>query len=178
MGRLAMSGFLRPEAAATLRRWREVLAALAVIALGLWIAARPGPIVQGFGYVLIALAALAMIPAIRRARFAAGGQGPGVVQVVEGRILYMGPVTGGAVSLGDLTSLSLRRDHTGDAAWILHEPGTLLVIPVDASGAEALFDAFTTLPGLGAQRLLAARQGSRMGEQTLWRRATPLALTR
>jgi hypothetical protein len=45
-------GFMRPEAAAILRRWREPLVALAVIALGLWIAARPGPIVQGFGWVL------------------------------------------------------------------------------------------------------------------------------
>jgi len=172
-----MSGFLRPKAAATLRRWREVLAALAVAALGLWIAASPGPVVQGFGYVLVALAVLALIPAIRRARFAAGGQGPGVVQVVEGRILYMGPVTGGAVSLGDLASLSLRRDHEGNAAWILTEPGQMLVIPVDAAGAEALFDAFTTLPGLGAHRLLAARQTTRIGEQVLWRRASPLALT-
>ncbi len=53
----------------------------------------------------------------------------------------------------------------------------MLVVPVDATGADALFDAFTTLPGLGAQRLLAARQGSRVGEQVLWRRASPLALT-
>ena len=73
----------------------------------------------------------------------------------------MGPTTGGAVSLADLTSIAFRRDHTGSAAWILSEPGQLLVVPVDAAGAEALFDAFTTLPGLGAQRLLAARQGSR-----------------
>lgn len=172
-----MNGFLRPEVAALLVRWREVIAACAVIALGLWIAASPGPVVQGFGYVLVVGAVLALIPAVRRARFVSDGQGPGVVQVVEGRILYMGPITGGAVSIGDLTALALRRDHTGAAAWLLTEPGTMLVIPVDAAGAEALFDAFTTLPGLGAQRLLAARNGSRMGEQMLWRRATPLALT-
>jgi hypothetical protein len=172
-----MTGFLRPEVAVVLKRWREVLAGLAVLGLGLWIAASPGPIVQGFGYVLAALAALALIPAIRRARFGGGGTGPGVVQVVEGRILYMGPITGGAVALAELTSLALRRDHAGAAAWLLTEPGTMLVIPVDATGAEALFDAFTTLPGLGAQRLLAARNGSRRGEQMLWRRATPLALT-
>lgn len=172
-----MSGFLRPEAAATLTRWREVLAALAVIAIGAWIAARPGMIVQGFGYVLMAVAALALIPAIRRARFAADGEGPGVVQVVEGRILYMGPTTGGAVSLGDLTNLSLRRDHMGHAAWVLHEPGQLLVVPVDAAGAEALFDAFTALPGLGADQLLAARRGTGAGTVTLWQRASVPALT-
>ena len=172
-----MTGFLRPEVAVLLRRWAEVIAACGVIALGLWIAARPGPVVQGFGYVLMALAALALIPAIRRARFAAEGQGPGVVQVIEGRILYMGPVTGGAVSLAELTLLSLRRDHEGAAAWILTEPGQMLVIPIDAAGADALFDAFTTLPGLGAQRLLTARSNQRMGTQTLWRRANVPALT-
>lgn len=172
-----MSGFLRPEAAATLTRWREVLVALAVMALGLWIAARPGLILQGAGYALMLAAAVALIPAVRRARFAAEGQGPGVVQVVEGRIVYMGPQTGGAVSLGELTSLSLRRDHEGNAAWLLHEPGQMLVIPVNAAGAEALFDAFTALPGLGSQRLLAARQGLRTGTQILWRRADLPALT-
>ena len=172
-----MTGFLRPEVAALLRRWAEVILALAVIALGLWIAARPGPVVQGFGYVLMALAGLALIPAIRRARFAVEGQGPGVVQVIEGRILYMGPVTGGAVSVAEMTSLSLRRDHQGDAAWLLTEPGQMLVIPVDAAGADALFDAFTSLPGLGAMRLLSARRNPRMGTQTLWRRADVPALT-
>jgi hypothetical protein len=173
-----MSGFLRPEVAALLVRWREVIAACGVIALGLWIAASPGPIVQGFGYVLALLAALALIPAIRRARFASDGQGPGVVQVIEGRILYMGPLTGGAVSVGDLTALAVLRHPDGTAVWVLTEPGQRLEVPVDAAGADALFDAFTTLPGLGGQRLLAARQGSRMGEQVLWRRASPLALTR
>jgi hypothetical protein len=175
---LAVNGFLRPEVAALLYRWREVIGALAVIVFGLWIAARPGLIVQGFGYVLVALAALALIPAVRRARFATAGEGPGVVQVVEGRILYMGPQTGGAVSLADLTSLAIRRDHTGAAAWILSEPGQMLIVPVDAAGADALFDAFTTLPGLGGQHLLAARRGTRMGAQVLWRRAISPALTR
>ena len=60
---LAMSGgFLRPEAAATLRRWREPLIALAMIALGIWIAARPGPIVQGFGWVLAAVGGRGLDP--------------------------------------------------------------------------------------------------------------------
>jgi hypothetical protein len=169
--------FIRPEVGIHLRRWSEVIAACLVLGLGLWIAARPGPVVQGFGYVISALAALALIPAIRRARFAVEGQGPGVVQVIEGRVLYMGPLTGGAVSLGEMTTLSIRRDHEGGAAWILTEPGQMLVIPVDAAGAEALFDAFSSLPGLAASRLVAARQGQRIGTQTLWRRADVPALT-
>jgi hypothetical protein len=175
---LAVTSFLRPEVAALLRRWAEVIVAGMVLALGLWIAARPGPVVQGFGYVLAVLAVLALIPAIRRARFAPGGQGPGVVQVVEGRILYMGPMTGGAVSLGDITSLALRRDHPDAAAWVLSEPGQVLIIPIDARGADALFDAFAALPGLGVQRVLAARSNLRPGLHTLWRRSDVPALTR
>lgn len=172
-----MTGFLRPEVAVLLKRWREVLGVIAVLALGLWIAASPGPVVRGFGYVLAALAGLALIPAIRRARFAGGGTGPGVVQVVEGRVLYMGPVTGGAMSIAELTSLALHRNQAGEAVWVLRDAGGMLAIPVDAAGADTLFDAFTTLPGLGGQRLLAARHGTRIGEQILWRDATPLALT-
>lgn len=172
-----MSGFLRPEAAAMLLRWREVIAAACVAALGLWIAASPGPVVQGFGYVLAGVAAFALIPATRRARFVGTGQGPGIVRVVEGRILYMGPHHGGAVSLAELTALTLRRDHAG-AVWVMSEAEQVLEVPVDAAGADALFDAFTTLPGLGAQRLLAARHGTTLGAHHLWRRAAPVALTR
>lgn len=173
-----MKGFLRPEVAIVLRRWSEVIAACGVLALGLWIAARPGPVVQGFGYVLAAFAGLALIPAVRRARFVTAGDGPGIVQVVEGRILYMGPVTGRAVSLAELTALALRRDHAVAAVWVLYEAGQVLEVPVDAKGADALFDAFTTLPGLGGQRLLAARHGTTLGAHHLWRRAAPVALTR
>lgn len=173
-----MSGFIRPELAVQLQRWREVLLAGAVIALGLWIAWRPGPIVQGFGWVLVAGGALALIPAIRRARFATGGAGPGMVQIDEGRILYMGPVTGGAVALGELTSLSLRRDHTGGRAWVLSEPGQLLVVPVDAAGADALFDSFAALPGLRPRHLLAVMEREDAGSEIVWRRDAAPALTR
>lgn len=176
-----MSGFLRPEAARFLRRWWEVLAALAVVALGVWIALRPGPIVQGFGFVLMLGGALAAIPALRRARFAPAGEGAGVVQVDEGRVVYMGPYSGGAVSLRELQALSLRVDHLGQRAWVLTEPGQMLVVPVDALGAEALFDAFTSLEGLRPQRLSAALRTVQEGTTMVWRRDAPAphhALTR
>lgn len=163
-----MADFLRPEAAATLRRWREPLVALTVVALGIWIAASPGPIVQGFGWILAGAGALALIPAIRRARFQASGEAPGVVQVDERRVLYMGPTHGGAVALDDLRQLSLRRMEDGRAAWVLVEGTTLLVIPTDARGADALFDAFTALPGLSAQAILAARDMPQPGTTRLW----------
>ena len=76
-----------------------------------------------------------------------------------------------------MTSLSLRHDRGGQVALVFVEPGHMLVIPVNAAGAEALFDAFTTLPGLGAARILAARQSPYEGTRTLWRRADVPALT-
>jgi hypothetical protein len=169
-----MAEFLRPGAAAVLRKWREVLIALGVIGLGLWIAAFPGPVVQGFGWVLMAGGAAYLIPAARRARFAASGEAPGVVRVDERRILYMGPVHGGAVALDDLAHLSIRRLEDGRAAWVLVAEDGVLAIPVEATGAEALFDAFTALPGLSAQALLAARDGAASGTTRIWSRGGAL----
>lgn len=170
---MSNAGFLRPEARATLSRWSEVLIALGVIALGLWIAWRPGPIVSGFGWVLAAVGALALLPAFRRARFTSSGADPGVVTVDERQVLYMGPTHGGAVALGELTSLSLRRDGDGRAAWVMVEGDSLLVIPAEARGADDLFEAFLALPGLEAQAILAARAGDAPGTTRLWTRPDP-----
>lgn len=174
-----MSGFLRPEAKALLIRWSEVIVVGVIIGIGLWIALPPGGlIVTGFGYVLMCLGAVAMVPAVRRARFVSGGQGPGVVQIDEGRILFMGPETGGAMALDDLSVLSVRRDRGGKTAWVMADATQLLVIPVDAAGADALFDAFAALPGLHIDRLIAAVQSRTHGSQRLWARNAPVALTR
>jgi hypothetical protein len=178
-----MSGFFRPEAIAAVARWREVLVAAAIVALGVWIAVKPaGMIVTGFGYVLIGLGAVAMVPAVRRARFVTGGDGPGVVQVDEGRILFMGPETGGTMALDDLNVLSVRRSRDGATAWVLADATQLLVIPVDAAGADALFDAFAALPGLNLDKVIASVQSRTGGSQRLWVRpgasASRVALTR
>lgn len=169
-----MTGFIRPEVATALHRWREVIAALVVIGLGLWIALQPGPFVQGFGWVLIALGAIALLPAIRRARLSGAahpGSGPGIVRVDEGRVLYMGPVTGGTVALPDLTHLSLRRDTGGRTAWVLVDPTALITVPTDAAGAEALMDALLTLDGLTPGRLHAALTDNAPGTTRLWVRS-------
>lgn len=174
-----MSGFLRPGAAATLEQWRDVLIALAVIALGLWLAWRPGMIVPGFGWVLAALGAIGLVPAVRRARLRAmggAGDGPGIVKVDEGRVLFMGPVTGGTVALRELTHLSLRRAEDGSAAWVLVDPAALITVPTDAAGADALLDAFSVLDGLTPERLRAALARQEVGTEQLWLRDRTKAL--
>ena len=173
-----MSG-LRPEAVAWLMRWREVGAGLAVGLAGVWVGAGGGYVLLPFGAVLVALGLAWAVLAWRRLRFASDG-GPGVVEVDEGQVGYLGPATGGYVSLPDLVELRLLRLH-GRQVWRLKQAdGQVLLIPVDAAGSEALFDAFASLPGLDSGALVAALQagpvtGSRalagvMENRVIWQR--------
>ena len=93
----------------------------------------------------------------------------------------MGPQIGGSISLDELTEirlLSLR----GRRAWRLRQAdGQVLLVPLDATGAEVLFDAFSSLPGLSSAALVAALAGDSPptgqslpaldgGDRLVWRR--------
>lgn len=168
--------FIRPEAAQLLRRWREVLVLSSMACLGAWIALRPGFLLPVGGWALLAFSMILLPVAIRRARFQPGSDGIGVVKLREGRVVYMGPETGGTVSLDELDALRLVIERTG-RHWQLAEGLQVLDIPVDAVGADALFDAFTRLPGLNSARLLEALEKLEPGEITLWSRTRRPALT-
>ena len=162
--------FLRPEAMATLRRWREVLVAAAIAALGLWIAAMGGPFLLVVGGGFMALGLGLGIIGLRRMRFSRGVSDPGVVQVVEGQITYFGPTEGGfaGLSLIDEIALLTRNDRR---VWRLSQSsGDTLYIPTAAEGAEVLFDAFAGLPGLDSTALLAAIEGPPDMPRIVWRR--------
>jgi hypothetical protein len=172
---------IRPDARATIWRWREVLMGAGVIGFGLWLMALGGYLLLPIGAVVAAGGAALAVLAGRRMRFAAVTDAPGVVQVDEGQVGYMGPVVGGFVSLSDLVELRLI-SMRGRRLWRLKQAdGQAILIPVDAAGAEALFDAFSALPGLSSADLLAALApppgaGSRAvmagGEnRVVWRRA-------
>lgn len=172
---------IRPEAQAALWRWREVGVGVAVLALGLWLMRLGGYLLVPLG-ATVALAGLALgVLAWRRLQFVTAGAAPGVVQLDEGQISYMGPQVGGFVSLRDLVELRLI-SLRGRRLWRLKQAdGQALLIPVEAAGAEALFDAFSSLPGLSSAALVAALapvpgSGSRAlmagGEnRVIWRRA-------
>lgn len=168
---------IRPEAQAALRRWREVLVGIALAVLALWWLANAVGILRWIApAVLVGAGALIMV-GVQKARFRSAGQGPGAVKVVEGQIAYFGPLTGGAVALSEITRLTL--DSTQRPAhWVLEQPGAApLHIPVNAAGAEALFDAFASLPGLRTERMLTQMNASPKGRLTIWERA-PLDLAR
>ena len=147
---------IRPEAFATLARWREVGFAGAMVLAGLWLSSRGGPILMAAGLGLAALGAGLGLTAFRRLRFAQGIAAPGLVEVVEGEVRFFGPTFGGAVSLADLTEIRLLTMR-GRRMWRLKQSdGQALLFPVDAAGAEALYDGFSSLPGLDMAAVLAA----------------------
>jgi hypothetical protein len=160
--------FVRPEASAKLARWREALIGLACLALGAWWAFHLGGLMTWIGGAVMLGGAALIAIGVQRGRFRTGGGGPGVVQIDEGQITYFGPLTGGAVDLADLVRLEY--DPAGHPAhWRLSQPGQPpLSIPVTAEGADALFDAFSALPGLRTERMLAAMKSPPPHSVVIW----------
>ncbi|MCX7566896.1 hypothetical protein OS189_11150 [Sulfitobacter sp. F26169L] len=165
--------FFRPEAKAALWRWREMLVALGLVLLGLWWIIGPGRLLALPGWALLLGGIALALVGLQRARFRREGNGPGAVQVDEGQIAYFGPLTGGVVALNALERLSL--DATARPAhWRLDAKGQAAVlIPVNAAGSDALFDAFATLPGLRTERMLSELNARRDHAVVIWER-TPL----
>ncbi|MGR3494423.1 hypothetical protein [Citreimonas sp.] len=163
----------RPEAAAFLRRWREALIGACVAVLGLyWVIFSFGLMIW-IGWAVAAAGVVLGVAGIQRARFRAGSDGPGVVRVLEGRIAYMGPLDGGTADLETLRALRL--DPTGlPAHWILDRPDQPpLAIPVTAQGADALFDAFASLPGMRTEHMLRSLNAPGGASVIVWRAADP-----
>lgn len=148
--------FVRPEIIEGFTRWREVIAAGAVAALGLWFLLQPGYILPALGLALGGIGLGWGAVALRRLRFHQPGEAPGIVRVTEAQIAYMGPRIGGFVGLPDLAEVRLLT-YRGQRVWKLRAAhGEALHIPVEADGADALFDAFGGLPGMDMAALVAA----------------------
>ncbi|EEE37918.1 hypothetical protein RKLH11_1757 [Rhodobacteraceae bacterium KLH11] len=162
--------FIRPEAKLALWRWREALVAGFVLILGLsWISG-PGGLLGWLGWVLVAVAAALAVIGVQRARFRTGGGGPGVVTIDEGQITYLGPLDGGIIATREIERLALDPTST-PAQWVLSQPGQpILHIPVNAEGAEALFDVFSNLPGLKTEQMLAELNGGAALPVVIWER--------
>jgi hypothetical protein len=165
-----VSGFVRPEVRAALWRWREALAGATLVVIGLWMVWGPGLLLALPGYAAMAAGIALVWLGVQRARFRGRDDGAGAVQVDEGQVTYFGPLSGGSVALRELERLSLDREMF-PAHWRLEQKGQVdLLIPVDALGSEALFDAFATLPGLRTERMLFELRKSRHGSVVIWER--------
>ena len=163
--------FFRPEATAALWRWREVLCGIALAVLALWWLAGPGGLLGYLAPVMLVGAGALIMVGLQRGRFRGAGGGLGTVQVDEGQVIYFGPLTGGAVALREMSRLILDGAQR-PAHWRLEQPGNApLMIPIDADGADALFDAFASLPGLKTERMLAQLHDAPTTPVVIWKRA-------
>lgn len=155
--------FARPEVTDLIWRGREVIWALLVVAAGVWLIGLGGYVLVPLGLIVAAIGATLALTAWRRMRFQQATGAPGLVELDEAQVAYMGPEIGGFLSLEELVELrilSLR----GRRMWRLKQSdGQALLIPVDAQGSERLFDAFASLPGMDSGALVAAlERGSAM----------------
>jgi hypothetical protein len=92
------------------------------------------------------------------------------VDVDEGQITYFSPLTGCAIAVREVTALVLVRAHGQSPHWRLSSEAGDLYIPVDADGADALFDAFSTLPGLRTERMVSALKDGTREDVVIWQR--------
>ncbi|GEM_PF-56580 len=163
---------IRPE----LRRWAlrhsEVLGAAGVALAGLWLIWLGGWILQALGVAVVLAGGAGIVIGLRRLRFRLPEDAPGVVEVLEGRIAYLGPETGGAVALSELSRIEIRVLPGGGAArgrcWRLRQQdGQTLMIPLAARGAADLYDLFAALPGMSDRALQGALTGP---DRVIWSR--------
>jgi len=170
-----MVELLRPEVRVFIHRWREVLLSGGVVILGLWLALSGVGINRWLGYVLILIGAGWGFAAVQRVRFAQDGEGPGVVQVRERRLGYFGPLDGGVMDMDDMNMLELDPTTHPVPSWILTGTGGQRVaIPINASGAENLFDIFAALPGVNTSSVLDVLSQTPDARIMIWSRTKPL----
>lgn len=147
---------IRPEVTAMIWRWREVIWAAVVAGVGLWLIGLGGYLLVPVGLIIVGIGVVLAETGWRRLRFQQAVDAPGIVEVDEAQVGYLGPELGGFLSLQELVELrilSLR----GRRLWRLKQAdGQALLIPVDAAGADRLFDAFANLPGMDTAALVAA----------------------
>ncbi len=145
---------IRPELAATARRYSEVLTGLAIALVGLWALQVRGGFYQALALIVVAIGLALALIGWRRLRFNRGNDAPGIVQVLEGQISYFGPETGGFIGIADILEVHLIDQSQ---TWrLVGEAGNAVEIPVAANGARALFDIFAALPDMNMPALLTA----------------------
>ncbi|MEM6375146.1 MAG: hypothetical protein AAF686_02835 [Pseudomonadota bacterium] len=165
--------FVRAEALSAIHRWREALAGAVITGIGLWWVFGIGGMLFWLGLVLLPTGLSLAGLGIQRARLRTGSVGPGIVQIDEGRVIYFGPLTGGSVDLTAMNRLDI--DPTGRPVhWVLYQPDQDgLFVPVNATGAEQLIDAFAMLPGFQTGLAVAALTQPVPTRTTIWKDPTP-----
>jgi hypothetical protein len=147
---------IRPEITAAIWRLRELLITAVLASAGLWLVLLGGWVFMPLGAILLALAATLARSALARLRFQQAVGAPGIVELDEAQLGYLGPEVGGFISLNEAVELRLVTMR-GRRLWrVKQADGQAMLVPVDATGAAQLFDAFAALPGMDISALAAA----------------------
>ena len=170
--------FLRPEVGQFLRNWREPIVLGIVVAFGLLIFRhgqnRADVTLQFLGLLIGIPFALGIVPAIRAVRLRRNRQDPGLVEVAERQITYLGPQFGGSVSVDAISRIEIITTddgpHLPDVFWTLfHFDGPALSIPSNAAGADQLLNAFAALPGFDYQAVIRAMGSTLPSTYLIWK---------
>lgn len=164
---------MRPEIKALLFRWREVIVGLVIVALSASWALSSYGVMRWIALTVTGIAVIFAIAAVQRARFAQGGGGFGAVEVDEGVVSFFSPLSGGQVEIEAITSVTLIPGNKGHAHWQIDAFGqSSLTIPLNAHGAEALFDVFVGLEGLETEKMLREIKSHPEQPVVIWRKRT------
>ncbi len=165
--------FIRPEVRAFLYKWREAIVAGIILLGSLQAAVMNIGFLKYMSYAGALVGAALFIEGVRRARLPYDSGGVGVVEVDERRITYLGPMSGGAISINELIRVKVRTTSLGPAAsdfyWeFTDREGQRLTIPGDAENAGALFDALTVLKGADYEAVIRASTITEESEHLVW----------
>lgn len=162
---------IRPEIATALNRWAEVIAGVTAGWLGVWIISLGGVFMAVLGGVVTLSAIAFTVVAWRRMQFKKAIEAPGVVELDEGRISYLGPVMGGSIALSELSQVEIINVAGSRQCWRLRQlDGQALLVPVAAAGSEKLFDLFAGLPGADPAAFIAALDYDLPDPDVIWQR--------
>ena len=163
--------FIRPEVQDRLWQWREAVAGTGTAIVGVWFAVQGRGILAVLGILMVVVGVALIFAGRQRARFRRGREGAGVVYVTEGQITYYGPVTGGAVAIASIYELILNPLPAEGPVWEVRAPNRPPIrIPVNAGGAEALFDVYSGLEGLNTEEMMAKLDAPGHAPNVIWTR--------
>jgi hypothetical protein len=174
---------IRPEARATLWRWREVMVGIVLTALGLYWASGFG-LLRALGLALAMLGAVILYAGAQRARVRQRPTtAPGLIVLDERQLSYMAPQGGAIVLLGEVTRIEIETNDLGpyedDMFWLFHQNGTPPSrIPASALGHERLLDALAAFPGADFEKVIAASGSTTKARFVIWQKPTPKDLPR
>lgn len=170
--------FLRPKVTLWLKRWQEALLGFGFVLFGLWLVLTSYGIGLWAGFGFLILGFILVLTGLRRGRLYQTELGPGVVEIVEGRMTYLGPFSGGTIDLDDLCGIAFTPSQTGPGMWVLHShAGKDLSIPENAYHVELLLDAWAALPGFDMGAMLRVQGNKKNQSHQVWTRPAHKALT-